>query len=467
MKNKTPALPPSIRLLMCPKWGAAHALAVKLTQKHFASFDEQVPDRLLDLTCDRDVTHSMISAFVDRLAHEGTEASGILALAWRMLTCDPRVPESFIEVMPALSWTLRQTTFDSDYVDHEVRARAAIWWHAAAGAFVKTDDDASIFRIACAETAPPSLPDDNDDESHDLSAAPLMKKKMMKLQEGPSVVVMHAANAAEKGLPAAWKEMRDQPVRLVVACDVLETREALQQEFPHAHNAVSLLTRDLRDGEPLRMQPALLVGPPGSGKSRLVRRLAETTQSYVYRFDAASSMDGMFGGTPKGWSSAQPSVPARAILTSQQANPIVMVDEIEKAATSTYNGNLWSSMTPFLERETASRYRDSGIDAELNLSNVNFIATANDLGQLPAPLRDRFRIIRVPLPTLDHLPELAGQVMRDLAMDDEFRENDQPLAPDELAVIGRAWMREKFSMRKLKRLVEATLETRDSCAPRH
>lgn len=457
-------LPAPVQLLLCARWDAAHALAVKLTQTHL----KRLPDRLLDLTLGRDVMHSMISAFVDRLTLEGNEESGLLALAWRMLTCDPRVPASFIEVMPALSWTIRQTEFKTDARAEEARDLEAIWWHATAGAFAKIDNrPPSIFRIAFLATAFPSLPDDNDDESHDSSAAPLMRKKMMKLHGGPSVVVMRGANAVERGLPAAWKEMRDQPVRLVVARDVSDVRDFLQREFPHAQHAVTLLTRDLREGEPLRMQPALLVGPPGSGKSRLVRRFAETIQAFVYRFDAASAADGMFGGTPKAWSSAQPSVPARAILMSQQANPIVMVDEIEKAGTSTHNGNLWNAMVPFLERETSARYRDSGIDAQIDLSNVNFIATANDIGPLPGPLRDRFRIIRVPLPTLDHLTSLASQVMRDLADDDEFRENDQPLAPDELAVIGRAWMREKFSMRKLKRLVEATLEARDFCAMRH
>ncbi|MGY5640378.1 hypothetical protein, partial [Streptomyces sp. C-3] len=76
---------------------------------------------------------------------------------------------------------------------------------------------------------------------------------------------------------------------------------------------------------------------------------------YVSRFDAASSFDGMYSGTPKGWSSAQASVPARAIMLSKTANPICMTDEIDKAGESTHNGNLWSAITPHLEAETSRR----------------------------------------------------------------------------------------------------------------
>jgi len=189
----------------------------------------------------------------------------------------------------------------------------------------------------------------------------------------------------------------------------------------------------------------------------------------VSRFDAASAFDGMYGGTPKGWSSAHPSVPARAILASRTANPVVLVDEICKAGTSDHNGNLWSAMTPMLEKETARRHRESGIDAELDLSHVIHLATANSVEKLPGQLRDRFRVIKIPAPTLAHLPRLAAIVLNELAIENDMYASHaiEPLAPDELEIIGRAWIRERFSMRKLQRLVEATLEARDACARRH
>jgi ATP-dependent Lon protease len=122
---------------------------------------------------------------------------------------------------------------------------------------------------------------------------------------------------------------------------------------------------------------------------------------------------------------------------------------------------------PFLDRETAGRYRDQSLDAELDLSMVTYIATANSVEKLPSPLRDRCRIVKVPAPTLQHLPQLAAQVMRDLTIEDEARQHDPPLAGDELAVIAKAWERSRFSMRSLQKIVSATLDARDSYAMRH
>jgi ATP-dependent Lon protease len=159
-------------------------------------------------------------------------------------------------------------------------------------------------------------------------------------------------------------------------------------------------------------------------------------------------------------------VPARAVAQWKIANPVVLIDEIDKAAAN-HNGSLHSAVLGFLDTETACRYRDQSLDAELDLSRVSYIATANDASKLPAPLRDRFRIIKVPAPTLAHLPQLAAQVMRDLAIEDESRQHDPPLAGDELAVIAKAWERSRLSMRALRKIVGATLEARDQFSMRH
>jgi ATP-dependent Lon protease len=244
-------------------------------------------------------------------------------------------------------------------------------------------------------------------------------------------------------------------------------RAALHAEFPHAVTAVDLMLRDLREDEPFRIKPVVLVGSPGAGKSRVVRRLAELVSLYVYRFDGAASSDNQFGGTAKAWANTEVSVPARAVAQSRTANPMVLIDEIEKSADRHHNGRLWDALLPFLDQETAGRYRDQSLDCELDLSRISFAATANDVTKLPGPLRDRFRVIRVPTPTLQHLPALAASVMRDLAAEDEARAGDEPLAEDELDVIGKAWSRAGFSMRSLQKIVGASLEARDQHAMRH
>jgi ATP-dependent Lon protease len=249
--------------------------------------------------------------------------------------------------------------------------------------------------------------------------------------------------------------------------DVQAIRRTLHAEFPHAIAAVDLLFRDLRDGQPVRIKAAILVGSPGCGKSRLIRRMADLCAVGVYRFDGGSSADGIgYGGTPRGWSESTPCVPARAVQAYGIANAIAFVDEIDKAC-SNRNGALWSVLLGHLDRETSSRMRDVALESELDLSWIGHLATANSVDPLPEALRDRYRIIRMPSPSLQHLPLLAANVMAELARDDETRIGEPPLGADELSNISEVWQRRKFSMRALTSIIQGTLEARDSCAMRH
>ena len=451
---------PALRALTKGRWDDAFGWLLAEGGEHVGAERAQA---LLDAVRERGYVQTEIRETIEHLYAVGTPSAGGWALAWSMLTIDPAKPDTFSPVLPQLQYALDSAELDEN-ADAELRARIRIWWRGAEGEW--TDSLTSIFRISDVETRDASY----DREDEDLPLEPRTTTTSGELAQAlglPTLVVMPSARATKlNNFHAAYKDVVDAALPLVVVHDVSSIRAALHREFPHATAAVDLVLRDLRDGKPLRLKPVCLVGAPGCGKSRLVRRLADMLRAFVYRFDGAASTDGHFGGTSKAWGNTEASVPMRAIAQSRIANPVVLVDEIDKASDGR-NGRLFDSLLPFCDLETAARYRDQSLDAEVDLSAVSVVATANDVSKLPAALRDRLRIVRVSSPTLQHLPQLAAQVIKDLAIEDEARHGDALLAVDELAVIGRAWAKAGFSMRALQKIVSATLEARDSYAMRH
>lgn len=249
--------------------------------------------------------------------------------------------------------------------------------------------------------------------------------------------------------------------------EIKTAREMLCEEFPHAHGVITELLKDLRPGEPAWVRPTVLVGPPGAGKSSLARRCLVAMQVPVSMYDAGTSADQAFSGTPRRWSGSHPSFPITAIHTEEIANIGIVVDELEKAGRSTA-GSMHDSLLSLLERATAKRWRDAYVDAEVDLSHVIWLFTANDLKGIPGPLRNRLRVLRVPLPSTEHIPALANGVLRDLLRErgiwDEWSE--PPLDGEELDAIQRA-CGDTYSIRNLQKLVEVVLDARSKFSLRN
>lgn len=393
---------------------------------------------------------------------------GEAALCLMMLGVDVGIQKSFDTVLPPLTYGAAHLWPCSESEAQMVKAKLSTWWKAADGHF--ENDDRSIFLIAHLEWIEAELKRKERDRIDNVTSRAQPAPIEEPTAQEPGVLVL-AKDKSTKKLASGLKEYEeliDARLPLVVARNLQHVREVLLGEYPHAMPAVDLVLRNLREGQPVRWKPILLAGPTGTGKSRLVRRLGDLLDLWVYRIDGSSSTDAVnFGGTSKAWSNTMPCAPARAVLQARIANPIVMVDEIDKAATSQHNGRLTSAILPFLERETASRLRDSSLDAELDLSWINHIAVVNSVEDLPAPLKDRYRVIKVPSPRLMDLPVLAANVARDIASEAGEEAFVQALATDELDIIARAWTRAGFSIRKLQAIVSATLEARDQLAVRH
>jgi hypothetical protein len=187
-----------------------------------------------------------------------------------------------------------------------------------------------------------------------------------------------------------------------------QVRKALMFEFPYAVDVIDFALADLIGRTTIRLRPLLLVGDPGGGKSRFARRLGEVLGLSVWREDASRADGAVFAGTDRRWYSAEPCHPFLAIAAARIANPLLLIDELEKAGTRSDYGRLWDCLLGFFESETSARYPDPALQTNLDLSQISYVATANSLYPLPSPIRDRMRIITFPKPSANDLDALLA-----------------------------------------------------------
>ena len=281
----------------------------------------------------------------------------------------------------------------------------------------------------------------------------------------PGVVVLLCVGGTQESTTAKeaareFKAIVGKRLPLATAPDIARVRATLRDEFPHVWSQIDVLLSGLAEGETIKMRPTLLVGPPGGGKSRLAARVAEELMIGLHRIDGAGSSDNAFGGTQRRWSSGEHCQPLEAVRRHKIANPMMLIDEIDKAGNGRINGSLENALMPFLEIETARAFRDPYANSECNLSHVNYVLTANSDTVLPSPLRDRLRVIRVPEPSIEHLPAIARSIVNDMAAasgaDPRWFEY---LNDGELAVAEGLWR--GVSVRRLRNIVERILAYRE------
>ncbi len=199
--------------------------------------------------------------------------------------------------------------------------------------------------------------------------------------------------------------------------DIKEVQEQLEKDHFGLEKPKERITEyfavkellELRGKNEKSKEGAILcfVGPPGVGKTSLANSISKALKRKLVRIALGGLEDvNELRGHRRTYVGAMPGRIVQGLIDAKEMDPVMVLDEIDKMGL-THRGDPTSAMLEILDPEQNHEFRDWYLNFSIDLSNVIFIATANDLGRIPSPLRDRMEFIHVSSYTPNEKFEIA------------------------------------------------------------
>ena len=206
--------------------------------------------------------------------------------------------------------------------------------------------------------------------------------------------------------------------RFTVKPSTMPSMDELFEELPNFTEVLEDIRRQLAlcidSSDPVELPPVLLLGEPGIGKTHFARRVAQLLGT-GFGFVPMSSLTAgwILSGASSQWKNAKPGKVFETFLHGDYANPVMVVDEIDKAADGGQYDPL-GALYGLLESATATQFVDEFVEIPIDASGAVWFATANDAARIPEPILNRMNVYEIDPPDAAGSARIARTIYREI-----------------------------------------------------